>query len=208
MKALTKVLDKVLATACVVLFALLVVVVVWQVFTRQVLHNPAAWTEEVSRYVFVWLGLFATALVFSERGHIAVDFVARKLPLGAQKANRVLIQILITSFALIVLVYGGWRAGQGAWNQSLQALPFTLGQMYIVMPITGILIAIYAVNNIIDVLSGAVPPFAEELDEDAAQYLDGRQTVQTDESLNAPRDSAPPGMPPPGNSTDRPETRS
>ena len=208
MKALTKVLDKVLATACVVLFALLVVVVVWQVFTRQVLHNPAAWTEEVSRYVFVWLGLFATALVFSERGHIAVDFVARKLPLGVQKANRVLIQVLITSFALIVLVYGGWRAGQGAWNQSLQALPFTLGQMYIVMPITGILIAIYAVNNIIDVLSGAVPPFAEELDEDAAQYLDGRQTVQTDESLNAPRDSAPPGRPRPGNSTDRPETRS
>ncbi len=208
MKALTKVLDKVLSTTCVVLFALLVIVVVWQVFTRQVLNNPAAWTEEVSRYLFVWLGLFATALVFSERGHIAVDFVARKLPPGVQKANRVLIQVLITSFALIVLVYGGWRAGQGAWNQSLQALPFTLGQMYLVMPVTGILIAVYAVSNIFDVLSGAVPPFAEEVDEEAAQYLDGRQTVQTDESLHAPPDGAPPGSPPSGTSTDRPETRS
>ncbi len=220
MKAITKVLDKVLSTACVVLFALLVVVVVWQVFARQVLHSPAAWTEEVSRYIFVWLGLFAAALVFSERGHIAVDFVARKLPMGAQKADRVLIQLLITFFALVVLVYGGWRAGQGAWNQSLQALPFTLGQMYLVMPVTGILIAFYAVNNIVEVLGGEVPPFAEDVEEDAAQYLEGRETVETDESLEATRDhpnasQAPPGASPEGPNppersrpTDDPDPRS
>ncbi len=143
--------------------------------------------------------------------------------MGAQKADRVLIQVLITVFALVVLVFGGIRAGQGAWNQSLQALPFTLGQMYLVMPVTGVLIAIYAINNIFDVLAGRVTPFAEEIEEDAAQYLEGRVTVETDESLEATREGpppsahpegprepspeAPPGSPP-ADPTDRPDPRS
>ncbi len=127
--------------------------------------------------------------------------------MGAQKADRVLIQVLITVFALVVLVFGGIRAGQGAWNQSLQALPFTLGQMYLVMPVTGVLIAIYAINNIFDVLAGRVTPFAEEIEEDAAQYLEDRESVQTDEALEATREGPPPGSPP-ADPTDRPDPRS
>lgn len=80
MRALKKASDRVLATACVALFAILIVTVTWQVFTRQVLNEPSSWSEELAKYVFVWLGMFGAALVFSERGHIAVDVVARKLP--------------------------------------------------------------------------------------------------------------------------------
>ena len=207
MKALTKVLDKVLSTACVVFFALLVVVVVWQVIARQVLNSPAAWTEEVSRYVFVWLGLFATALVFFERGHIAVDFrrpqTADGRPEGRPRAHPGADHRVRARRPRL----RGIRAGQGAWNQSLQALPFTLGQMYLVMPVTGVLIAIYAINNIFDVLAGRVTPFAEEIEEDAAQYLEGRVTVETDESLEATREGPPPGSPP-ADPTDRPDPRS
>lgn len=171
MKALTAVLDKVLSWACVVLFSLLVTVVVWQVFARQVLASPAAWTEEVSRYLFVWLGLFAAALVFSERGHIAVDVLVRLTGRPVQRAVGVLVQAAVIVFALVVLVYGGSRAGQGAWNQGLQALPFTLGQMYLVMPVTGVLIAIYALHNLIDVATGATDPFPADEEPEAAAYL-------------------------------------
>jgi TRAP-type C4-dicarboxylate transport system permease small subunit len=70
---LKQALDRVLAAASIVLFVLLVVIVAWQVVTRQIIKDPSAWSEEAARYTFVWLGFFATALVFSERGHIAVD---------------------------------------------------------------------------------------------------------------------------------------
>lgn len=170
MNAVTKVLDKVLSGAAVLLFTLLVIVVVWQVFSRQVLASPAAWTEELSRYLFVWLGLFAAALVFSERGHIAVDFVARRTNPGAQRAIAALVQVAVLVFALAVLVYGGIRVAQGAWNQNLSALPVTLGQMYVAMPVTGVLIAVYSLANLLDVIAGRTDPFPA--DEETADALD------------------------------------
>ena len=165
MKALTKALDKVLAGICVVLFSLLVVVVVWQVFSRQVLNSPQAWTEELSRYVFVWLGLFAAALVFSERAHVAVDFVARRFGPGGQRAIAIFIQVLIGVFAVVILIWGGWRVAGGAWGQELSALPVTLGQMYTVMPITGVLILFYSVANVIALFTGELQGFPDSEEE-------------------------------------------
>lgn len=168
MEPIKKGLDQVLKGATVVLFAVLVVIVVWQVFSRQVLDSPSAWTEEAARYTFVWTGLFATALVFSERGHIAVDFVVTKFAEAARKVVAVLVQLAIVLFAGAVLVYGGIRAADGAWGQSLSALPTQVGVMYLVMPITGVLIAFYAVYHLLAVLRGA---------EVAIEHDDQRQEV-------------------------------
>lgn len=172
MNAIRKVLDRFLAGACVILFALLVIVVVWQVVTRQVLQAPSAWTDEVSRYIFVWVGLFATALVFSERGHLAVDALARVTPAGGRRALGIIGQLAVIAFALLLLVYGGIRAAGGAWGQSLQALPFTLGQMYLVMPITGVIIAFYALTDLVRIAKGEVRPFEDAIDPEADRHLD------------------------------------
>ncbi|WP_448072392.1 TRAP transporter small permease [Georgenia yuyongxinii] len=146
-------LDAVLKWASIILFAVLVGVVVWQVFTRQVIQDPATWTEEAARYTFVWLGFFAAALVFSERGHIAVDALVRLLPEAVQRVIAVLVQLAIIAFAGIVLIWGGWRAARGAMNQNLIALPFTVGQMYLVIPVTGVLVVVYALYHVIAVIS-------------------------------------------------------
>lgn len=158
MHTLKTILDRTLAAACVVLFALLVLTVVWQVFSRQVIGNPSTWSEEAARYIFVWLGFFAAALVFSERGHIAVDFVVRKLPVLVQRGIAVLVQAAIIAFAVIGLIWGGWRASQGAWNTNLTALPTQIGVMYLVMPITGVLITVYALYHVVAVIRGDEAP--------------------------------------------------
>lgn len=168
MAAVKKVLDRTLAAICVVLFAVLVLEVVWQVFTRQVLGDPSTWSEEAARYTFVWLGFFAAALVFSERGHIAVDYGVRKLPAVGQKAVAVVVQLLIITFAAVGLIWGGWRASQGAWNQNLTALPTQIGVMYLVMPITGVLIVVYALYHLAAVLRGDEEPVTDTDDVDEA----------------------------------------
>lgn len=166
MDSAKKVLDRVLYWITVVLFALLVVVVVWQIFSRQVLHDPSTWTEEGARMTFVWLGLFASAFVFGERGHIAVEFVVRKLPVGGERVVSVLVQLVVLAFAVIVLVWGGWRASQNAWLQNLSALPFTLGQMYLALPISGALIAFYSLYYIQAVARQTQEPYGDHSDED------------------------------------------
>jgi TRAP-type C4-dicarboxylate transport system permease small subunit len=154
MHAVKKASDRFLAAACVVLFAVLVLTVVWQVFTRQVLGSSSAWTSELAQYLFVWLGLFGAALVFAERGHIAVDFLVRKFPAGVEKATALFVQAAIIAFAGLILVWGGYRVAVQSWSQALSGLPVTVGPLYLVMPITGILIIFYAVFHITAVLRG------------------------------------------------------
>jgi TRAP-type C4-dicarboxylate transport system permease small subunit len=166
MEALKHVLDRVLYWITVALFALLVVIVVWQIVSRQVLGDASTWTEEGARLTFVWLGLFAAALVFGERGHIAVEVLARRFPERGEKVLAVVVQLLVLVFAVAVLVWGGWRASRNAWLQELSALPFTLGQMYLALPVAGLLIAFYSVYFVLGVGRGRLSPYGGHSDEE------------------------------------------
>lgn len=157
MQLLSKGLNRSLGIATAVLFAIMVLAVVWQVFTREVMQSPAAWTEELAKYVFVWTSLIGAALVFSERGHIAVTFVVERLPRPVRMGVAVVIQLVILFFALAVLVYGGILAAQNSWSQQLTALPGTIGQAYLVLPLAGVLIALIAVLHIVEDLRGSGP---------------------------------------------------
>lgn len=158
--------DQVLRWASVVLFAVLVAIVVWQVVTR-LLGSPSTWSEEAARYTFVWLGFFASALVFSEKGHIAVDFLVRRQPLAGQRATAALAQVGVLAFALLILVWGGVRASGGAWNQQLSSLPTTVGAMYTVMPLTGVIIAFYAAFHLVQVIRGDEAPYPATAEDEA-----------------------------------------
>lgn len=162
-------LDAVLRWITVALFALLLVLVVWQVFSRQVVGDPATWTDEGARMAFVWLGLFASALVFGERGHIAVEFFARRLPERMERGLAIGVQVMVMVFALVICIWGGWSAAQNAWTQELSALPFTYGQMYLALPITGLLVLFYAAYYAKNLLAGSIAPYEEHAAEDTPE---------------------------------------
>lgn len=161
-------LDAVLKWACVILFAALVLIVIWQVVTR-LAGSPSSWAEEGARFTFVWLGFMASALVFSEKGHIAVDFLVRRQKEAGQKRTAVLAQVAVMAFAILVLIWGGVRASIRAWGQGLSSLPGTMGMMYTVMPFTGALIVFYAWYQTIEIVRGVEPPY--QLDEAEQQAL-------------------------------------
>lgn len=151
----------------IVLFALLVLVVVWQVFTRQVLHSPSTWSTTVSQYMFVWLSLFAGAMVFAERAHVAVDFLAHNAPAPVRRVMNICVQLATLTFASIALVWGGMRAIGISWDQAVPGLPVTTGQMYIALPIAGIIIAYVALTDLILALRGEELPALDDPVEDA-----------------------------------------
>jgi len=155
MTAVKNVLDRILESICAVLFAVLVVDVSWQVFTRQVLDSPSGWSEELAKYLFIWMGLFGSALVFGERGHIAVDFAVRWLPEKVQIAVTVVVQLAILAFTSLVLVWGGFRVSSLAWDQILPGLPLNVGPLYLALPISGILVAFYTLYHLIRILTRA-----------------------------------------------------
>lgn len=65
-------------------------------------------TEEVARFLFVWTIYLGTIIAFKEKSHIAVTIVVDKLH-GINKKIVITISYLLTLFAMLVVLYGGWK---------------------------------------------------------------------------------------------------
>ena len=146
-----------LRLASVVFFAALVAFVTIQVFTRQVLHSPAPWTEEAARYTFIIAVYLISALVFFERGHIAVQMLLRRLGPRPQLVLATVLEAVVFAFCAYVFVYGGFRIVANAWNQGMVAIPGTVGQVYLVMPVAGVLICLSSVVQSVGMWRGELP---------------------------------------------------
>ena len=146
-----------LRVASAVIFAALVVFVTIQVFTRQILQSPAAWTEEAARYTFIVAVYLTAALVFFERGHIAVQMLLRRLKPRPQLVLATVLEVMVFAFCAYVFVYGGARIVANAWNQGLVAIPGTVGMVYLVMPIAGVLICLSSLVQVVRMWRGEIP---------------------------------------------------
>lgn len=154
---------------CIVLFTVLVLVVVWQVFTRQVLGAPSPWTTVTAQYMFVWLSLFAATLVFGERGHIAVDVLAQRAPGISRRVLVVAVQASTLAFAALGMVWGGLRGVSMSWEQVIPGFPFTVGHMYLALPVSGLMIAFLALEDLLLAVRGDELLPLEETDDEAAE---------------------------------------
>ena len=149
-----KAMNTVVSTICIVLFAVMVVVGTYQIITRFVFNNPSTISEELLTYTFAWMAIFSSAYVFGKRDHMRMTFVADKLPKEQRKILEIVIELLIIAFAVIVLIYGGFTIMGLTMTQKTASLGVMMGVIYAVVPISGILIAIYGVLNVIDLCTG------------------------------------------------------
>ena len=156
-----RVVDTILRWICIVLFALLVILVVYQVVIRS-FGGGNAWTEAMARIIFIWQGIIGAAYVIGENDDVAIDFLVRKFPAAVVKFFEVLAHSIVGFFAVWVMIMGGWRLADSAFDQTVELLPFSQGQIYLILPVTGILIAIYCILNIIKAVTSEVKIVAEE----------------------------------------------
>ena len=147
-------MNAVVSTICIILFAVMVVVGTYQIITRFVFNNPSTISEELLTYTFAWMAIFSSAYVFGKRDHMRMTFVADKLPKEQRKILEIIIELLVIAFAVIVLIYGGFTIMGLTMTQKTASLGVMMGVIYAVVPICGILIAIYGVLNVIDLCAG------------------------------------------------------
>jgi len=138
--------DKVLEWTLVVFMAANVLNVLWQVFTRFVLKNPSSFTEELARYLLIWIGLLGAGYVAGRKMHLAIDVVVNRLVGKARRLAEYLIEVSIFVFALFVMVFGGIRLViiTLTLNQISAVLRIKLGYVYLVLPLSGLLIMFYS----------------------------------------------------------------
>jgi TRAP-type C4-dicarboxylate transport system permease small subunit len=140
-------LDRALEAALVLLMGGNVLNVLWQVFSRFALRRPSAFTEELARYLLIWVGLLGASYAMGRKLHLAIDIVLDKLRgrlrLGAELAG----QAIVFLFALTAMVCGGLRlmAITLSLDQTSAVLHLKLGYVYAVLPLSGLIIMFYTV---------------------------------------------------------------
>jgi len=149
-KTVKRGLDRSLARALVAIMGVLVLDVLWQVFTRFVLRDPSSYTEELARFLLIWIGLLGAAYVGGQRRHLAVDLLPGALTGARRRGLERLIQVFALVFSLVLLA-GGSRL---VWvtlvlGQSSAALRVPLGYVYLVVPLSGLILAFYSVYHFV-----------------------------------------------------------
>lgn len=114
--------EKVITLISNVLFAAMFLVVVLQVIGRYVMRNPFIWTEELARFLYVWLIFFGSATLIKGYEHITIDFLPRKLSSQGQKIYKVVIDVLAFVFVLL-MVLGGIKMMRNSGNARLPSNP-------------------------------------------------------------------------------------
>ena len=143
-------LDLVLSWVC----ALMVIVGTYQIVVRYFFNSPSTVSEELLTYSFTWMALLASAYVFGKRDHMRMGFIADKLTGTPRKVLEIIIEILVMFLAGSVMVYGGWNIMGLTMTQVTASLGVPMGVIYTVVPLSGILIVIYSILNIVDLAAG------------------------------------------------------
>ena len=143
----------------ILLFALLAADVLWGVFSRYVLGSQTRWTEELATYLLVWVSLLGAALTFRDRGHLGVDYLVGKLHPDARRVAAAAAEAAVILFALFAFVYGGSLLVSRNLEQVTPALGWTVGYLYAVVPLSGLLVTGFALERL---LRGTPPAGAAE----------------------------------------------
>jgi len=142
--------NKILEWFMISIFALLVLDVLFQVFSRYILGTSFTWTEELARFSLIWMTVIGAAYLNAKKEHLSMDFLYDKLSEANKRKASLLIEFFVFLFALIVMVIGGLNLVYTTLHleQLSGTLRIPLGYVYAVMPFSGLLIMCFSVYHI------------------------------------------------------------
>ena len=177
-----RILDKLLESVVIASVMALVGVVLWGVVTRFLLDSPSRWTEEVAKFLLMWVALLGAPVAHGRREHLGFDYLASMLHPDARRwmevaAEMVVIwgstisrvcstrthaagwsvaaEMVVIAFASVVMIFGGYllMAETLAVNQVTPALGMRMGYVYAVVPISGFFIVFYSLHHLFQLVS-------------------------------------------------------
>ena len=140
MKKLLKKYDRVLESFLTLLVIVMLLDVSLQVFARKVLHASPSWTEELARFLLMWIGIMGCPVAINKGAHIGILTAVRKLKQEHQIIAENIVNNVIIFFSLVILLYGGIvLIGRPLIaNQLSPGLQFQFKYIYLALPLAGI----------------------------------------------------------------------
>lgn len=133
-----------------VMLAGMVIAVFGNVIFRYFLDAALAWSEEVSRFMFIWLAFMGSVIAYIRNEHLGLDILLKVLPpIGAR--IMVLIADTLVLIALVIMTYGGivMTADSFASGWVAAAVPVPYGYVYMAVPIASGLMLIESIIKLV-----------------------------------------------------------
>lgn len=149
-------LARVLAYFGAALLTLLVFCVTWQVLSRYVLTRPSTLTDELARFLLIWLVLIGAAICTAARSHLAIDLLRNALGRTGRRCQEVYVELVVAGFAVGVMILGGLRmvATSAGMSEVSPALQLPMSYVYAILPLSGGLIFVFCVLNVLETALG------------------------------------------------------
>ncbi|RSK55158.1 TRAP transporter small permease [Bacillus canaveralius] len=154
MKQFIGVMDKVnsgILTILSVIFGLLGLLTLYQVFARYILKAPLVWSEEVIRYLMIWIVMLGTAIVLRKGLLISVETVLHMVPIKVKKALEIII-ILVNIVFLFILIRYGFSIMEVLNSQKAGALDIPVAWTYAAVPVGAVLAIINCIVVLLEVI--------------------------------------------------------
>lgn len=148
-------IDKILEPILVTLLAIMLISVLWQVFSRYLLKEPSSFTEELARYLLIWIGTLGAAYAAGSKLHLAITLFPSKLSPENQQKLQLVLNALVILFAVAIFCIGGSRLVYitNMLGQKSPALGVPLFYVYAIIPVSGLLVIAYKVDEMVQILT-------------------------------------------------------
>jgi TRAP-type transport system small permease protein len=149
-------------TFCVLLFAAMILVTLLGVFFRYVMLNPFEWTEELARFLMLGLSFLAINIALRKREHIAIQFLAQKLPNKISKVLDYFVDILIGLFLIVLMKQGYLMATRTLLTTS--TLNISMFWIYLTVPLGAFLTLLQLILNMTKKTISEFRPISHEIE--------------------------------------------
>ena len=148
--------EKGLSAVLIVLMAVMVLDVTWQVASRFLLRDPSSFTEELAGYLLIWVGLLGAAYALKTRAHLGIDLLSNRLRGPSRRVVEITAHLLVIVFALFVMLIGGARLVGLAFRleQISAAMGMKVGYVYLAVPLSGALMILFSLTAVVEVIRG------------------------------------------------------
>lgn len=153
LKKFSDTLNVIIRILTIAAFSLMVVVTFMQIIYRFVLLKPIPWSEELARYLFVWITFLGSGVAVKNKGHVGVELVIDRLPKKLRKISLIIAFIVCVVFC-ILMVTNGVTMVQRTMNQRSAAMSMPMSYAYIAIPIGFILMAMNFLVHIFQLMRG------------------------------------------------------
>ncbi len=146
-------IDGLVNRLAIVLFVILFAAVLAQILLRYVFGNPLTWSEELSRYLFIWIALLGWTLASRNRTHIAVRLFLEMMPPAMRLGVEILNAGLVALFAVLLAILGT-KLAISSGDVPTITLFFTFGVVYAAVPVAACLLILQAVRDVVRLWRG------------------------------------------------------